>query len=97
MKSAKPAKTAKVAKADASAKRPGADVRAEKRAVKVAAGPNASWFVPTMCGFMLVGLFWLVTYYLSQEDYPIPGIGLGNMVIGFVLILIGFGMTTRWR
>ena len=50
-----------------------------------------------MCTLMVVGLFWLVTYYLSSEKLPIPGIGLGNMAIGFGLILVGFGMTTRWR
>lgn len=71
--------------------------REEKRAAKAIEAPSPAWWVPTLCTFMVVGLFWLVVYYLSAEKFPIPGIGLGNMAIGFVLILVGFGMTTRWR
>lgn len=71
--------------------------REEKRVAKMVDAPSPGWWVPTLCTFMVVGLFWLVVYYLTGEKYPIPGIGLGNMAIGFVLILIGFGMTTRWR
>ena len=71
--------------------------REEKRAAKAIDAPSPAWWVPTLCTFMVVGLFWLVVYYLSAEKFPIPGIGLGNMAIGFILILIGFGMTTRWR
>lgn len=71
--------------------------REEKRAAKAIDSPSPAWWVPTLCTFMVVGLFWLVVYYLSAEKFPIPGIGLGNMAIGFVLILVGFGMTTRWR
>lgn len=74
-----------------------ASEREEKRVAKMVDAPSPSWWVPTLCTFMVVGLFWLVVYYLTGEKFPIPGIGLGNMVIGFLLILIGFGMTTRWR
>ncbi|RNI19680.1 cell division protein CrgA [Flexivirga caeni] len=78
--------------------RKAADIeRDEKRAAKAIDAPSPGWWVPTLCAFMVIGLFWLVVYYLSAEKYPIPGIGLGNMAIGFVLILVGFGMTTRWR
>ena len=71
--------------------------REEKRVAKMVDAPSPGWWVPTLCTLMIVGLFWLVVYYLTGEKYPIPGIGLGNMAIGFVLILAGFGMTTRWR
>ncbi|GGB22482.1 hypothetical protein GCM10011492_10360 [Flexivirga endophytica] len=71
--------------------------RQEKRERQAIDSPSPGWWVPTLCTFMVVGLFWLVVYYLTGEKYPIPGIGLGNMAIGFVLILVGFGMTTRWR
>ncbi|WP_446666493.1 cell division protein CrgA [Flexivirga sp. B27] len=71
--------------------------RQEKRERQAIDSPSPSWWVPTLCTFMVVGLFWLVVYYLTGEKYPIPNIKIGNMIIGFVLILIGFGMTTRWR
>ncbi len=61
------------------------------------AGLNPSWWVPVMVGLMVVGLLWLVACYLTQTDYPVPGIGNWNLVVGFVLLMGGFLMTTRWR
>lgn len=59
--------------------------------------PNPPWFVPVMVGLMVAGLAWIVVTYLSQSRYPIPGITSWNLLIGFVLIMGGFGMATRWR
>lgn len=59
--------------------------------------PNPAWFKPIMFGFMLVGLLWIITYYVSQSVLPIASIGALNIVIGFGLMFIGFLMTTRWR
>lgn len=59
--------------------------------------PSPRWFVPVMVGLMVFGLAWLVVTYLSNFEYPIPGIRAWNLGIGFVFILGGFGMTTRWR
>jgi hypothetical protein len=50
-----------------------------------------------MLGLMLVGLFWVVTFYVTGTDYPIPNIGYWNLGIGFGLMITGFMMTTRWR
>lgn len=59
--------------------------------------PNPPWFVPLMVGLMIAGLAWIVATYLSQSAYPIPKIGQWNLAVGFVMLLGGFGMTTRWR
>ena len=59
--------------------------------------PNPRWWVPVMLGLMVVGLLWVVVYYISQTAYPIPHIEHWNLLIGFGLLLVGFGMTTRWR
>ena len=59
--------------------------------------PNARWFVPLMLGLMVVGLIWIVVFYLTETAYPVPGIGTLNLVIGFGFVLSGFVMTTRWR
>jgi hypothetical protein len=53
-----------------------------------------------MLSLMVIGLAWIVVTYLTAQSghtYPIPGIGQWNLAAGFGLILIGFGMTTRWR
>lgn len=59
--------------------------------------PNPVWFKPVMFGFMLVGLAWIIVFYVSQNSLPIPGIGATNILIGFGIMFIGFLMTTRWR
>jgi hypothetical protein len=58
---------------------------------------NPPWFVPVMLGLMVLGLLWVVTFYVMETKYPIPNIGNMNLVIGFGLMITGFLMTTRWR
>lgn len=63
-----------------------------------AAAPNPAWFKPIMVGLMLLGLLWVLVYYLSGGlQLPIPGIGAWNLVVGFGIAFVGFLMTTRWR
>lgn len=64
------------------------------RKVKVG---NPPWFVPVMVGLMVLGLFWVVVFYVTAEQYPVPSLGRWNLVVGFGLMMTGFGMTTRWR
>ncbi|MEY4023742.1 MAG: hypothetical protein RLZ23_703 [Actinomycetota bacterium] len=45
----------------------------------------------------LIGLLWIVIFYVSQTAYPIPGIGAWNMIIGFSFIAVGFSLATKWR
>lgn len=61
--------------------------------------PNPVWFKPVMFGFMLLGLIWIVLYYVTASTLalPIPQLGQNNIFVGFGLILVGFLMTTRWR
>ncbi len=59
--------------------------------------PNPIWFKPVMFGFMLVGLLWIIVFYVSQNSWPIPALGTWNILIGFGIMFIGFLMTTRWR
>jgi hypothetical protein len=60
---------------------------------------NPRWLVPTMLGLMLAGLAWIVTYYLTSQNLglPIPALGNWNLLAGFVLIIAGFSLTTRWK
>lgn len=59
--------------------------------------PNPVWFLPVMVGFMLLGLAWIVVFYISGSLLPISSIGSWNIAIGFGIALIGFAMTLRWR
>jgi hypothetical protein len=61
--------------------------------------PNPPWFLPVMLGLMLLGLIWIVIFYVTAGNarLPIPALGNMNLLVGFLLIIAGFGMTTRWR
>ena len=59
--------------------------------------PNPVWFKPLMFGFMLLGLAWIIVFYISQAALPIGAIGQWNILVGFGIAFIGFLMTTRWK
>jgi hypothetical protein len=50
-----------------------------------------------MIANFLIGLLWIVTFYVSETRYPIPGIEAWNMIVGFTFIGIGFSLATKWR
>ena len=60
-------------------------------------GPNPVWFKPVMFGFMLLGLVWIIVFYVSNQKFPIPDLHSWNILVGFGIMFIGFLMTTRWR
>ena len=55
------------------------------------------WLAPVMLAMFLLGLAWIVVYYITQTKYPIPNLGAWNMGIGFIFVGIGFSLATRWR
>ncbi|MGG5172444.1 cell division protein CrgA [Pseudarthrobacter sp. J1738] len=59
--------------------------------------PNPVWFKPVMFGLMILGLLWIITYYISEGTLPIAAAEAWNIGIGFGIAIIGFLMTTRWR
>lgn len=59
--------------------------------------PNPVWFKPIMFGLMLIGLAWIITFYVSGTTLPIQSLGDGNILVGFGILFLGFLMTTRWR
>lgn len=67
------------------------------------AGPKAvrvgspRWLVPTMIACFVVGLLWVVTYYVTQTEYPVGSWDLWNMAVGFGLIMVGFALSTKWK
>lgn len=73
--------------------------RAERAAARKDA-PNPVWFKPVMFGFMLLGLIWIVLYYVTSSmpvPLPVPAFGSANIFVGFGLVLIGFLMTPWWK
>lgn len=58
--------------------------------------PGKPWVGPAMSTTFVIGLVWLVVYYLSNGNMPAP-IGNWNMLVGFGFLLVGFGLATQWR
>ncbi|WP_435299053.1 cell division protein CrgA [Timonella sp. A28] len=60
---------------------------------------NPSWLVPTMVTLLILGVVWVVVYYLTSSRWglPIPALGQWNLAVGFALMLGGLGLATRWR
>jgi uncharacterized membrane protein len=63
------------------------------------AAPTQSpvWYAPVMVAFFVVGLTYIVVFYLTSGELPVAKIGAWNIVVGFGIIMLGFGMATRWR
>ena len=71
--------------------------------VKVSQTPvkleSPRWIVPVMVFFLVVGLFWIVAFYVAGSSIPVMK-DLGNLInvaIGFALMAIGFFFSTKWR
>jgi Cell division protein CrgA len=65
-----------------------------KSTKKQSSGPA---YVYIMVAAFVIGLAWIVTFYVSNSNYPIPALNYWNLVIGFAIVLSGFVMATRWR
>ncbi|MGO3247279.1 MAG: cell division protein CrgA, partial [Brevibacterium aurantiacum] len=59
--------------------------------------PNPRWFLPVLIGLLVIGLVWLVTFYISQGAFPVEAWGNWNILIGFAFFVAGLIMSTRWR
>ncbi len=59
--------------------------------------PNPVWYKPVMFGLMLLGLLWIITFYISEQRFPVGAWGNWNIFAGFGIAIVGFLMTTRWR
>ena len=55
------------------------------------------WLVPLMLAFFVIGLLWIVVYYITEQQLPIEAIGPWNIAVGFGFIAVGFALSTQWR
>lgn len=57
------------------------------------------WLAPAMVTFFLLGLLWIVIFYLAGTSFPVMKDlnNLANVGIGFGLLGIGFVLATRWK
>ena len=56
------------------------------------------WLAPTMLACFLIGLTWIALYYVTQPRMPgLSALGAWNLVGGFILIVVGVVLATKWR
>jgi len=57
------------------------------------------WVAPLMVAFFIIGLLYVITFYLAGSS--VPGMSslsaAANIGIGFSFIIIGFFLSTKWR
>ena len=59
---------------------------------------SPAWVGGTMVVCFLIGIAWLAVYYVTDDRVAgLSALGGFNLLIGFLFILVGFGLATRWR
>lgn len=61
-------------------------------------GMSPPWVPALMVTCFLLGLVWLVVYYLAGQRVPgMSAIGNWNLLVGIGMIALGFVVSTQWR
>jgi hypothetical protein len=55
------------------------------------------WVAPLMLAMFLIGLAWIVVFYVTTGDMPVGSLGNWNIVVGFGFIAAGFVVSTQWK
>jgi hypothetical protein len=72
-------------------------VRADVIAAPKKRQPSPAWYGYIVLGTMVVGVAWLVMYYVSGGSLPVEKMQAWNVLIGFLWIATGFALSTQWR
>lgn len=83
-------------------KKDDASFRTQAAPTRPAMRPSPAWYPIVMAVLLLLGLAYMVVYYLTNSgtspNIPVmSGLGAGNFGIGFGLMLVGLIMAVRWR
>ncbi len=64
---------------------------------KPAALGGKRWVAPTMVACWVLGLAWIVVYYLVPDLTYVRELGNWNLAVGMALIAVGFAISTKWE
>jgi hypothetical protein len=63
-----------------------------------AAEPSPRWYAAVMVALMLIGLLWIVVFYVAGDSIGfMVALGPWNFAIGFGAMVAGLVMSMRWR
>jgi len=70
----------------------------EKKATEInLSSSGGRWVAPLMLAMFLIGLAWIVVFYVTEGSLPVHSIGNWNIVVGFGFIAAGFVVSTQWK
>ncbi|MFJ7075306.1 cell division protein CrgA [Streptomyces sp. NPDC098781] len=58
---------------------------------------SRGWVAPVMLAMFVIGLAWIVVFYVTDGSLPLDALGNWNIVVGFGFIAAGFGVSTQWK
>ena len=62
------------------------------------AQPSPRWYAPLMVTLMLLGLLWIVVFYVAGDRIPVMrDLNSWNFLVGFGAMVAGLVMSMRWR
>ncbi|MGY2001540.1 cell division protein CrgA [Blastococcus sp. SYSU DS1024] len=77
---------------------PPEDVLRSRGTQSKALQPSPRWYAPVMVALMLIGLLWIVVFYIANDRIPLmASLGPWNFAIGFGAMVAGLIMSMRWR
>jgi hypothetical protein len=60
--------------------------------------PSPTWYPITMVVLLVIGLAYIVVYYISGQDIPgMRDLNSWNFGVGFLFLITGLIMAVRWR
>ncbi len=59
--------------------------------------PSPTWVPVTAVALIVVGIGWLVTFYLSEGTLPVGSWQYWNLAIGFGAMVSALAVLARWR
>ena len=73
-------------------------VHASQAPTTKAVAPSPSWYPIVMAVVLVIGLAYLVVYYLAADKVPVmQDLGAWNFAVGFGVMMVGLIMAVRWR
>jgi uncharacterized membrane protein YadS len=65
---------------------------------KIKAPSSRRWVPPTFITVGLLGVAWLITYYIAGQNVPFMNdLGNWNILIGMGAMAAAFGIATLWK
>jgi len=72
--------------------------RQEAKPKRVVAPGSRRWVPPTFIAVGLLGVAWLVVYYIAGNHIPfMSALGNWNILVGMGLMAAAFGIATLWK